>query len=65
MTDFLLELRSEEIPARIQDKARDDGDRPGRSRKQAVPRRGQEQRIDGKGNEEDSDLGQNRPDHDE
>ncbi|HWU72536.1 MAG TPA: glycine--tRNA ligase subunit beta, partial [Sphingomonas sp.] len=24
MTDFLLELRSEEIPARMQDKARDD-----------------------------------------
>ena len=24
MTDFLLELRSEEIPARMQDKARED-----------------------------------------
>src|SRR4051812_45839419 len=50
---------------RRQRKARDDGDRPGRLHEQAGPRGGQEQRIDGKGNEENSDLGQDRPDHDE
>src|SRR6478609_2208082 len=50
---------------RGQDQSRDDGDRPGRSREQAGAGGGQEQRIDGKGDEENSDLGQNRPDHDE
>src|SRR6186713_891966 len=50
---------------RDQDEARDDRDRPGRTREQSGPGGREEQRIDGKGDEEDSDLGQNRPDHDE
>jgi hypothetical protein len=48
-----------------QHETRDDGDRPGRLHEQPGTAGGQEQRIDGEGNEENSDLGQNWTDHDE